>query len=181
MSGPSGRTAPGNDRWRWREVSRVDKRPNSDKAATMKLSSVCLSVVALGLLLVSVLEAPCLRAAPQSSGLSQFIYLVHLAPRLHEEKGWTPQDREVAMRHFERLKVAGAHGPVIMAGRTEESADKTFEIVIFEAPDAIAARAFMESDPGVKAGIMIAELHPYLVAVERNAIHPPVGPGTTER
>ena len=107
--------------------------------------------------------------AAQSERLKQFIYVVRLVPRLHEEKAWTPQDRELVMRHFERLKAAAEHGPVICAGRTEEPADKTFGIVIFEAPDSALARTFMENDPAVKGGIMTAELHPYMVAVQRKA------------
>lgn len=107
-------------------------------------------------------------ARPQNEKLRQYIYVVRLVPRLYEQKAWTEQDREAAMKHFERLRAAGERGPVILAGRTEEPADKTFEIVVFEAPDEATARAFMESDPAVKARIMTAELHPYMIAAQRN-------------
>ena len=96
-------------------------------------------------------------------------YVLRLASRFHDENAWTKEDHAVAQRHFERLKAAAEHGPVILAGRTEEPADKTFGIVIFEAPDEKAARVFMENDPAVKSGLMTAELHPYMIAVQRSS------------
>jgi uncharacterized protein YciI len=134
----------------------------------MKLSTACAALLGLVLVIALVTGTPMLRGALPAEKPKQFIYVLRLVPRLYEEKAWTKEDREIAMRHFERLKAAGEHGPVILAGRTEEPAQKTFGIVIFEMPDATAANAFMENDPAVKAGIMTAELHPYLVAVQRN-------------
>ena len=60
-------------------------------------------------------------------------------------------------------------GRVILAGRTTEPGDKTFGLVIFEAADDAAAQQFMESDPAVVAGVMTATLHPYAVALQRQA------------
>lgn len=134
----------------------------------MKPSRFLAVLASLTLLCVAASDAPTVRAAPEPDRPKQFIYVVRLVPRLYEEKAWTQQDRDVAMRHFDRLKAAGEHGPVIFAGRTNDSAEKTFGIVVFEAPDAAAAKTFMESDPAVKAGIMTAELHPYIVAVQRS-------------
>jgi hypothetical protein len=56
---------------------------------------------------------------------------------------------------------------VILAGRTLEPGEKTFGIVIFEATDEEAARAFMNGDPAVTGKIMSAQLHPYQVALQR--------------
>src|SRR3974390_3210527 len=105
-----------------------------------------------------------LNGAEESDKPKTFIYVLHLAPKFHDENAWPKEDHTTAQRHFERLKAAAEHGPVILAGRTAEPADKTFGIVIFEAPDEKAARVFMENDPTVKAGIMTAELHPYMIA-----------------
>ena len=58
-------------------------------------------------------------------------------------------------------------GQVILAGRTVEPLDKTFGLVIFEADSETAAMEFMQSDPAVKAGLMVATLHPYAVALQR--------------
>ena len=97
----------------------------------------------------------------------QFIYVLHLVPRLHDDKAWTDQDKAAVGRHFNRLKEAVESGPVILAGRTPEPGDKTFGIVIFESTDEAAARKFMNDDPAVVAGIMTAEVHPFAVALQR--------------
>ena len=108
-----------------------------------------------------------LHGADTSDRPKTFIYVLRLTTKFHDEHAWTKEDHAVAQRHFERLKAAAEHGPVILAGRTEESADKTFGIVIFEAPDEKAALVFMENDPAVKSGLMTGELHPYMIAVQR--------------
>ena len=113
--------------------------------------------------------APLLKSAEQPDRPKTFISVLHLVQKFHDENAWTKEDQATVQRHFERLKAAAEHGPVILAGRTEEPADKTFGIVIFEAPDATAARAFMDNDPAVKAGIMTADLHPYMIAAQRSA------------
>ena len=46
----------------------------------------------------------------------------------------------------------------------------TFGITIFEAPDEAGARAVMQTDPAVAAGVMSATLYPYAVAVARDGL-----------
>ena len=97
----------------------------------------------------------------------QFIYVLHLVPRLYDDKAWTAEDKAAVGRHFNRFKEAIQSGQLILAGRTSEAGDKTFGIAVFEAADEAAARKFMEADPAVAAGVMTAELHPFAVALER--------------
>ena len=97
----------------------------------------------------------------------QFIYVLRLVPRLYSDSAWTKEDNMALSRHFTRFQHAIETGELILAGRTKEPGDKTFGIAIFEAKDETAARAFMESDPAVVAGLMTAELHPFSVALER--------------
>ncbi|HEX5648455.1 MAG TPA: YciI family protein [Steroidobacteraceae bacterium] len=104
---------------------------------------------------------------PVAGKLQQFLYVLRLAPRLHDDAAWTDADNAAVSRHFEHLKQATAAGRVILAGRTVEPGDKTFGLVIFEAADEGEARRFMESDPAVVAGVMSATLHPYAVALQR--------------
>ncbi len=130
-------------------------------------TSLLLAWAALGVFIL--LNAARLNGVEGADKPRMYIYVLHLAPRFHDENAWTKEDHAIAQRHFERLKAAAEHGPVILAGRTEEPADKTFGIVIFEAPDATSAREFMENDPAVKSGLMTAELHPYMIAVQRSA------------
>lgn len=99
----------------------------------------------------------------------QFIYLLRLVPRLHDDGAWTRADGDAVDRHFQRLQEAAARGTVVLAGRTQEAGKDTFGLVIFEADDETAAREFMETDPAVVAGVMTATLHPYAIAVRRQS------------
>jgi uncharacterized protein YciI len=105
--------------------------------------------------------------AAASGKPQQFLYLLRLVPRLHDEAAWTDADKAAVSRHFAQLEKATASGRVILAGRTLEPGDRTFGLVIFEARDESDARSFMESDPAVVAGVMTATLHPYAVALQR--------------
>lgn len=93
--------------------------------------------------------------------------MLRVVPHLHDEAKWSDKDQAATSKHFERLKKATASGQVILAGRTTENLDKTFGLVVFEAENEAAARAFMEADPAVVAGVMTATLHPYSVALQR--------------
>ena len=99
----------------------------------------------------------------------QYVYVLHLAPRMHEKGAWTEVENGIIGQHFARLAKATAAGQVILAGRTTEALDKTFGLVIFEADSEEAARHFMEADPAVVANIMRATLHPYSVALYRKS------------
>jgi uncharacterized protein YciI len=113
------------------------------------------------------LVAPPLPAQAPETKPKQFIYVLRLVPRLHSDSAWTKEDEMVIARHLTRFRHAIDKGELILAGRTKEPGDKTFGIAIFEAADEAAARAFMESDPAVVAGLMTAELHPFAVALQR--------------
>jgi uncharacterized protein YciI len=107
-------------------------------------------------------------AAPTTAATrSQWIYVLRLVPRLHDDAAWTEADNATIGRHFQHLKTATAARTVILAGRTTESGDRTFGLVIFEAADESEARRFMEADPAVEGGLMTATLHPYAVALQR--------------
>ena len=105
---------------------------------------------------------------PSPAKSKQFIYVLRLVPRLHDDKAWTKEDTMALQRHIARFQHAIETGELILAGRTLEPGDKTFGIAVYKAPDETAARQFMESDPAVVAGLMTAELHPFAVAFERN-------------
>lgn len=96
-----------------------------------------------------------------------YLYVLRLTDRLRSEAGWTDVDRATVSAHFQYLSKAAEAGTVILAGRTDEAHDKTFGLVIYEAESEAAARAFMESDPAVAAGVMTATLHPYSIALQR--------------
>lgn len=106
---------------------------------------------------------------PEPGKQKEFIYVLKLVPRLHDNKNWTKEDNAALDRHLVRFQEAAKSGKLILAGRTKEPGDKTFGIAIFRASDDAAAKKFMESDPAVVAKLMTAELHPFYVAVQREA------------
>jgi uncharacterized protein YciI len=107
-------------------------------------------------------------ASASTNNPRQFLVVLRLVPRLHDDEAWTPEDRAAVGRHFTRLQAATESGQVILAGRTDEPGHQTFGILVFEATDEAAAREFMLADPTVVAGVMTAELHPYRVALLRS-------------
>jgi uncharacterized protein YciI len=104
-------------------------------------------------------------AAPKPAPKKQFLIVLRLAPRLHDEKAWTDADKATVGAHFQRLKTATDAGQVILAGRTPEAGDKTMGLVVFTADDEPGARAFMLGDPCIAAGVMLGELRPFSLAL----------------
>jgi uncharacterized protein YciI len=105
--------------------------------------------------------------APKPAPKKQFLIVLRLAPRLHDDTAWTDADKATVGAHFQRLKTATDAGQVIFAGRTPEAGDKTMGLVVFTAEDEPAARAFMLGDPCVSAGVMLGELRPFSLALLR--------------
>jgi len=81
----------------------------------------------------------------------------------------TPDEQRLVGAHFAYLVELRDRGILILAGRTQE-AEGTFGVSIFEADDEAAARAVMEADPAVAAGVFVASLHPYRIAVARDGL-----------
>jgi uncharacterized protein len=128
-------------------------------------SSVLAALTALAFLPVAGFSAepePKPQPKPQ-----QYLYVLRLTQRLYVETAWTDADKAAVSQHFDRLANGVEAGQVILAGRTREAAEATMGLVIFEAENEAAARAFMEGDPAVVAGVMTATLHPYAVALMR--------------
>ena len=93
--------------------------------------------------------------------MPHYIYLIH--PLRHEFFDQPTQVEEAAMQaHFEYLKQAMEKGIVLLAG---PCLDDTFGLVVFQAADEDAARAFMYNDPSVEANVMMAELHPFRLSL----------------
>ena len=111
--------------------------------------------------------APASAQAQETPAVQQYVYVLRVAPALHDQARWTQADNDAVSRHFTRLADGVKAGKVIFAGKTTEPLDTTFGLVVFEAESEAAARQFMESDPAVVAGVMSATLHPYVLALQR--------------
>jgi uncharacterized protein YciI len=93
----------------------------------------------------------------------QFAYLLTPSrPTLLQDM--TEAESAKVAEHFEYLKRMLAAGELILAGRCD---DATFGIVVFSATSPGVARARMENDPAVVAGVMTAKLHPFRVALAK--------------
>ncbi|SFS06273.1 Uncharacterized conserved protein YciI, contains a putative active-site phosphohistidine [Microbacterium sp. cf046] len=100
--------------------------------------------------------------------MAQWIYRI-VPTRPEMVAAATDEEAAVIEEHFGYLQALKGAGILILAGRTQVD-EGTFGITIFEAPDEITARAIMETDPAVSAGVMSATLYPYAVAVARDGL-----------
>jgi uncharacterized protein len=100
--------------------------------------------------------------------MPQYLYRIHPTrlDMLHES---TPREQEIVGQHFRYLQQLMAEGTLILAGRTLNTDDSTFGIVIFNASDDAAAQAIASNDPAVMQGVMRAEVFPYRVALIQEA------------
>jgi uncharacterized protein len=109
----------------------------------------------------------CAQEDQNPTKLKQFICVLRVVPGKYDQNTWTKEENAAVEKHFDRLKQAVDAGLVILAGRTAESLDKTFGIVVFEAKDQETASEFIKQDPAVAAGLFTSELHPFSVALAR--------------
>ena len=116
---------------------------------------------------IALTGSPAPSQAQETAKVQQYVYVLRVAPALHDQAKWTQADNEAVSRHFARLSAATKAGQVIFAGKTSEPLDVTFGLVVFEAASEDEARKFMEGDPAVVAGVMTATLHPYALALQR--------------
>ncbi len=95
----------------------------------------------------------------------RYIYVLRLIPRLQDDQAWTSEDEHWVSEHFERLNRDTAIGKVLLAGRTSQTDETGFGIVIFEATSLSEATHYMATDPAVLNGIMTAEIHEFRLAL----------------
>jgi uncharacterized protein YciI len=91
-----------------------------------------------------------------------WIYFIH-PPRLDMAESLTEEEERVWGLHFERLQRLTAEGVVVLAGPTLGRTNTG--ITIFEAPDEAAARALMEGDPILQAGMAEGELRGFRLSL----------------
>jgi uncharacterized protein YciI len=83
--------------------------------------------------------------------------------------GPTPEEAEIVARHFAYLQQLTEQGVVVLAGRTLNTDESSFGIVILQADSEEAARTLMDNDPAVKHQVMRAALYPYRIALMAKA------------
>jgi hypothetical protein len=102
------------------ESSHKVRQGNNLTGPKMKNFYLCL-IIPLVCIVVQSLAAqtPATVAKPK-----QFVYVLHLVPRLYDDKNWTQGDMATLDRHFNRFKHAIEAGELILVGRTREPGDK---------------------------------------------------------
>jgi len=94
-------------------------------------------------------------------------YLYRIQPTRSEMlvEGPTAEEERIVGEHFAYLQGLTERGIVILAGRTQNTDESSFGIVIFRAVSEDAAQKVMENDPAVRQGVMKGELFPYRIAL----------------
>ena len=97
--------------------------------------------------------------------MNYFLYRIQPTRPEMLRDGLTGHEAEVVGRHFRYLEQLVSEGVVVLAGRTLNTDESAFGIVIFRAPSQAEARELMQNDPAVIGGVMRAELFPYRIAL----------------
>jgi uncharacterized protein YciI len=97
--------------------------------------------------------------------MAEWLYRIQPTRAEMLSAGPTADEARLVGEHFAYLQRLVADGTVVLAGRTLNDDATAFGIVIYRAADEAAARAVMDGDPAVRAGVMRAELFPYRIAL----------------
>jgi uncharacterized protein len=95
----------------------------------------------------------------------QFLYRIQPTRPAMLTEGLTEREDAIIGEHFAYLSRLVDDGRVFMAGRTLETDERSFGIVVFHAETPEDAAALMQGDPAVRHGVMRAELFPYRIAL----------------
>jgi uncharacterized protein YciI len=97
--------------------------------------------------------------------MQQFLYRIKPVRIAMLTEGPTDLEASIIGEHFAYLAKLVEDGVVLMVGRTLNTDERTFGIVVFVKSSESEARALMNGDPAVKQGVMEAELFPFTVAL----------------
>ena len=103
--------------------------------------------------------------ADYSTASRQFLYRIKpVRPEMLSE-GPTEAESAVVSEHFTYLTNLTNAGVVLLTGRTLNTDQSSFGIVILTADSEGDARKLMLADPAVQKGVMTAEIFPFRVAL----------------
>lgn len=97
--------------------------------------------------------------------MTTWLYRVRPSRPAMLTEGPTPAEQEAVGRHFAYLQGLCRAGVMHLAGRTLGDDEEGFGICLFSAASEEEARQLMGEDPAVVAGVMVARLFPYRVAL----------------
>lgn len=79
--------------------------------------------------------------------------------------GGTEEEERLVGEHFQYLKKLTESGILLLAGRTLNTDESSFGIVIFNAESESEALQVMNNDPAVKNGVFKSKLFPFAKAL----------------
>jgi uncharacterized protein YciI len=97
--------------------------------------------------------------------VTQYLYKIQPTRPAMLLEGPTTEEEAIVSEHFAYLKDLMDQGILLVAGRTLNTDESSFGIVIFKATSQADAHAVMNNDPAVRKGVMRAELYPYRIAL----------------
>ena len=104
--------------------------------------------------------------------MPQFLYRIQPVRPEALTGGFTEDEKRMISEHFEYLKRLTEKGTVLLAGRTTNTDNSSFGIVVLYADSGEAARKIVESDPAVANRVFRAELFPYRNSlIDAGSIH----------
>jgi len=85
--------------------------------------------------------------------------------------GATQEEKRIVGEHFSYIQELVGKGVLVIAGRTLNTDNSSFGIVVFRASSDEEARGIMLEDPAVKNRVFRVELYPYHISLlkEENA------------
>jgi len=99
------------------------------------------------------------KPAPTSTMKTYYLGLIKRGP------AWTPGDtpeiRALQEGHMANIRKLGAEGKLLLAGPFTDGGDLR-GLFLFEVATLEEAKALCETDPAVKAGRLVVEVHPWL-------------------
>lgn len=99
------------------------------------------------------------------SDVTQYLYKIQPTRPEMLAHGATPEEEAIVSEHFSYLKGLMEQGILLLAGRTLNTDESSFGIVIFKATSQADAHTVVNNDPAVRKGVMRAELYPYRIAL----------------
>ena len=104
--------------------------------------------------------------------MPQFLYRIQPVRPEALTGGFTEDEKRVISEHFEYLKRLTENGTVLLAGRTTNTDNSSFGIVILYANSNEAARKIVDNDPAVANQVFRVELFPYRNSlIDGNTVH----------
>ena len=99
---------------------------------------------------------------------SDYLYVVRPTRPEMLSDGMTEAEQNTMAAHFEYLQGLADRGVVQMAGRTLDTGERTFGLVVFMAASETEAQRLVDEDPAVRESVMTAELFAFRIAIDRS-------------